>query len=108
MPAEQFVSETITPDAGTFGVAAMARGEPGLPAGFVWRGGHYAIAELLSSWKSNGTTGEALQYLRRHWYKVRADSGQIMTIYCLRQAKDKHKRWCLYSVEGPTEPAQPA
>lgn len=95
---ETFISEPITPDAGTFDTAAMARGEPGLPTGFAWRGKHYEIAEVLEAWKGNGREGEAAKYLRRHWFKVRVGSGEVMTLYCLRQSRDGKKRWWMYCV----------
>lgn len=100
MAQETFISEAITPDAGTFDLSAMARGEPGLPTGFTWQNRHYAIVDVMLSWKSNGRHGEAAGYLRRHWFKVRTDTNEVMTLYCLRQAKDKRKRWWIYSLES--------
>lgn len=73
MAADRLISEAITPARGSFDAAAMARGEPGLPARFTWRQTEYAVADLLETWKSSereGGSGEA--YLRRHWFKVRA------------------------------------
>ena len=98
MPSDQFISESLTPDAGSFDAQAMARGEPGLPGGFTWRQKHYVITELLESWKSNAPAGEGSQYLRRHWFKIRTADGQIMTLYCLRNARVGNKRWWLYSI----------
>ncbi len=103
MSREQFLSEPITPDAGTADPLSMARGEAGLPAGFTWRGKHYEIFDLLEAWKSNADAGEGSRYLRRHWFKVRAGSGEVFTLYCLRQAPSgqrKQRRWWVYCVEN--------
>ena len=100
MSSDQFISEPLLPDPGTFDTQAMSRGEPGLPTGFTWRKQHYPIAELLESWKSNAPAGEVAPYLRRHWFKIRTADGQIMTIYCLRQARVGNKRWWLYSISS--------
>ena len=102
--AEEFVSENITPDAGTFDASAMGIGQPGLPTGFTWRDKHYAIVEVLDDWKVSERefhrTGEA--YYRRHFWRVRVDSDQTMTLYVTRKAKrgeSQKKRWWLYSVD---------
>jgi hypothetical protein len=95
------VSEPIAPTAGSFDAGAMARGEPGMPRSFSWRGKDYAVAHVRSTWKSTGNDrGEV--YLRRHWFEVETTSGERMTIYCERQAKNLNKpksRWWLYSTE---------
>lgn len=105
-PSAELISEAVTPDAGTFDAAAMARGEPGLPSGFTWRGQRFAIVELLETWKQSEAwdhTAGGQRYYRKRFYRVRIDSGQIMTIYALRQTKpgeNPRKRWWLYSIEG--------
>lgn len=110
MQGEEFISDCITPDAGTADIAAMGRGEPGLPAGFTWRQKHYSIERLLETWKTNNDGqggGDANKYLRRHWFRVQTTSGETMTLYCLRQApagQKKHRRWWLYSM-APGEKA---
>jgi hypothetical protein len=97
---QQFVSEAITPEFGSFDASAMARGEPGVPRVFAWRGTQYVVARVLSTWKTSSTDRGDL-YLRRHWYAVQTAGGQEMTLYCERQTKN-HKRpkarWWLYSV----------
>ena len=104
----EFVSEPITPDAGTFQPEAMARGQPGLPSGFTWRGRHYAIRELLDEWKHseayNHTPGGD-RYYRKHYFRVRVDRGERMTLYAVRHVKpgeNQRKRWWLYSIERGT------
>jgi hypothetical protein len=97
---EEFVSEPLTPVPGTFDAGAMSRGEPGLPGGFSWRDHEYKVERLMSKWKSTGTDrGET--YLRRHWYRIQTTTGERMTVYCQRQArnpKDAKSRWWVYSV----------
>jgi len=104
--AEQFVSEPVRPVPGTSDLRAMGRGEPGLPARFVWRDRQYAVAAVLKTWKTSsreGGTGRL--YLRRHWYTVTTQTGERMTLYCERQARDrKHpkSRWWLYTIHAGT------
>ena len=102
---EEFVSEPITPAPARFDAGAMARGEPGLPGEFSWRQKQYNIARVLSKWKSTGTDrGET--YLRRHWFRIQTTTGENMTLYCQRQAKNPKKpksRWWVYSVTRTTD-----
>ena len=99
---EQFVSEPIRPVPGTFDLRAMGRGEPGLPERFFWRDREYAVADVLKAWKTRspeGGTGRL--YLRRHWYLVMTQTGERMTLYCERQARDRRhpkSRWWLYTM----------
>lgn len=101
---EEFVGEALTPVAGSGDGAAMARGEPGLPQGFLWRGEEYRIKGVISAWKTSGRDvgGGSEMYLRRHWYKIATEPARVMTIYCDRQAKDRQRpknRWWVYTVE---------
>ncbi len=106
----EFVGESITPHAGTFDTSRMARGEPGLPTGFVWRGRSVNVIEELSAWKESSreggrATGEL--YLRRHYFKLRMSDGSIWTVSFLRQAPrsgNPKKRWFLYTLEQPASP----
>jgi hypothetical protein len=101
---ESFISEPIAPESGTFGLAAMARGEPGLPAAFVWRGKQYTVAGVLKSWKSTGAdrSGGSERYVRRHWYRVKTTTGEVMTLYFTRQPprgrSRSRQRWTLFSM----------
>lgn len=103
--AGRFISEAIVPDAGTFDASAMAGGQPGLPTGFVWRERHYHIAEVLEEWKASEREyhrrGEA--YYRKHYWRVRVDTGEVMTLYAVRHVKvgeNPRKRWWLRSIES--------
>ena len=48
-------------------------------------------------------SGSREQYLRKHWFKIRTEDHQIMTLYFDRQARSvgqqKH-RWWLYTLEA--------
>ena len=103
--SEEFVSEPIMPVEGTFDATGMTRGEPGLPSRFVWREQEYEVAEVLERWKESGPckSGSPEMYLRKHWFKIRADDGLEMTIYFERQARTKRqskKRWWLYTINN--------
>jgi hypothetical protein len=101
---ESFVGEPVTPKPGTFDTAMMATGIPGLPHQFTWKGTEYAVAAVIETWKTLGpcTSGADEMYVRRHWYKIKTTTGEVMTLYCDRHAprgKSKTKgRWVLYSI----------
>ena len=104
---QRFICEPLTPVAGTADTTAMARGEPGLPKRFTWRGREYRVVDGGRTWKTTGpcTSGADVQYVRRHWYTIRTDPPMTMTVYCDRQSKDrKHPkaRWWVYTIEGQT------
>ncbi len=101
----ELISEPVTPRIGTFDATRMARGEPGLPAGFNWRGHWIDILEVLEAWKDSsregGHAGGEL-YLRRHYYKLRMGDGRIWTVYFVRQTPrsgNPRNRWFLYTIE---------
>jgi len=102
--SEEFISEPIKPVAGTFDATAMTRAEPGLPGRFIWREKEYAVVDVIRAWKETGPckSGGGEQYLRKHWYKIRTESGLEMTLYFERQARSKAQnkaRWWLYTIE---------
>ncbi len=105
MIVEQFISEPLSPEDGTFDAGGMARGEAGLPGRFRWRERTYRVVEVLTAWKTTspeGGSGEV--YLRRHWWEVLTDQELIMKIYCERQqrGRDAKGRWFVYTVRSTT------
>ena len=100
----RFVSEAIIPARGRFDSAAMARGEPGLPPEFTWRGERFTIVERLEQWKDSAPEGGragAELYLRRHYYKLRMSDDAVWTVYFARQKPkggSPKNRWFLYST----------
>lgn len=101
---EEFICEELTTHSGAFDAGAMARGEPGLPQHFTWRGVEYRVAGVIRQWKTSSAcrNGSDEMYLRRHWYQVLTEPRAVMTIYCDRQAKNRKRpkaRWFVYSAE---------
>jgi len=99
----RFICEPMTPVAGAGDAAMMARGEPGLPQRFTWRGAEYRVVEVLRTWKTTGpcTSGADEQYVRRHWWTIRTEPPMTMTVYCDRQPKDRSRpkaRWFVYTI----------
>ncbi len=106
----QFIGERIAPVAATLDTRGMARGEPGLPREFTWRRKRYAVAEVLERWKTTSPcrSGSPELYVRRHWFRVRAESGEEMTVYFERQprsAREAKSRWWLYTLDAGKERA---
>ena len=104
--AGSFIGEAIDPKPGSFDVAAMATGAPGVSREFTWREKGYTVAEVLETWKTTSPcrSGADEQYVRKHFYRIRTTSGDVMTLYCTRQpprggSKTKG-RWVLYSVQA--------
>jgi len=106
---EEFISEAIEPEAGSFDPAMMAQGLASLPQAFTWRGRRYVIEECLEHTKQTSREGGSAggdRYLRRQRFRVRLDTGQIATIYFERHArpgasaKTAKKRWFLYSLSS--------
>lgn len=101
----ELISEPITPHPGTFDALAMGRGEPGLPAGFDWRGQSFEVLEVIRRWKDSSREGGRAVgslYLRRHCFLLRMSDGRHWSVYFLRQtpkAGDAKARWFLYTIE---------
>ncbi|MCP4245979.1 MAG: hypothetical protein GY778_02920 [bacterium] len=109
----EFVSECISPWAGTSDAADMGRGLPGLPRGFDWRDGRYEVVRRLAQWKDSsregGHAGGEL-YLRRHYHRLEMSDGSVWTVYFLRQAPrsgSAKRRWFLYRVEEAAQDRPP-
>ena len=107
-----FVSEPITPLEASFDTAGMARGEPGLPRKFRWRGREFTVAEVLEQAKQYGDCahGSGERYVRRHAYRIRTTEGQIMRVYFQRSfgrgRVTTKGRWRLQQIEATAESVQ--
>lgn len=91
----------MTPDPGSGSVEAMARGEPGLPRAFVWRGRRFEVACVLDSGKTRGEDRGDV-YVRKHWYDIETASGERMRVYFDRnpgRSGSRESRWWVYWVE---------
>lgn len=113
---EEFISEPVTPDRGSFDTSPMSEGLASLPAGFTWRGRRYEILECLEHHKQSSPEGGVAgreRYLRRQVFRVRLDSGQSATLYVLRHApagvsrEAAKKRWFLYSISSRCDNQHP-
>ncbi|MEP0848599.1 MAG: cytoplasmic protein [Phycisphaerae bacterium] len=108
---ERFVSEPIEPHPRGFDTHAMGMGLPGLPPGFLWRGREWTILAVLESWKHSepeGGRSGGERYLRRHYFKLRMDGGDVWTVYFLRQrprSGSAKARWHLYSIAAAGAPS---
>ena len=91
--------EPIEPVPGSFDVRAMARGEPGVPQRFRWRGVDYRVVRILPGWKEmsapEGTPVD--RYVRRHAFLVRTTDGRRMRLVADRSGR-RTARWILHSV----------
>lgn len=94
----RLISEPVSPVAG-FDTGAMARGEPGVPLSFFWRGTEYRINRELRSWRDLRPcrNGSGEQYAGKHYHEVITDCGKLMILYRERSGSKKD-RWILYTV----------
>lgn len=101
----ELVSEPLIPQALTGDAAAMARGEPGLPKGFTWRGEQFEWTQVIDVWKESSREGAKAQgelYLRRHYYKLLMNDETVWTVYFTRQPASSgsaKSRWFLYTID---------
>jgi hypothetical protein len=100
-PAVRTVMEPVTPEAGSFDPRAMARGEPGVPRRFGWRGTTYVVAEVLGTRREvENYSGAAKDgYAKRHVVRVRTESGEVMSLSASRGARGHATRWILREIE---------
>lgn len=98
----RFISERIAPDAGTFDVATMSRGEPSLPQAFTWREQRYQVTRTLATHRQMGDD-RGDHYVRRHYYDIETADALRMTLYFERNpsSHSKRKEWWLYTLTLP-------
>lgn len=103
MTEARAVLEPIVPEPGCFLAAAMARGEPGVPARFVWRGTRYEVVEVLDARREVAPcyAGADETYVRRHVTRVRVATGEVMTLSASRATVRGAPRWILRSIAKP-------
>ena len=94
------ILEAVTPSGG-FDARQMARGEPGAPAKFEWRGRTYAVVKVLETWRETENYGGGAKdtYARRHLFRVLTDSGDVMCLAASRGPAGKGGRWVLRHIE---------
>ena len=102
--AGTFLGEPIAPEPGSFDASMMARGGPGIPRAFTWRGRRYEVVGLIDAWTSR-ERGKGMDkgytYVRKHFYRVKVASGEIMTLEFDRkpQGPRGRQRWSLFAIE---------
>lgn len=106
-PAPRAVFEEVTPEGLGFDANAMARGEPGVPMRFRWRGRTYEVAQVLATRRevSRADAG-AGAYVRRHVVTVVTRSGERMELSGARGPRGgrANARWMLRTVLEPEAP----
>jgi len=102
---ERFIDEPIEPKPGSFDAAAMARGGPGLPRVFTWRGREYTVLGIIDTWRTRqpGVGMDRIWlYTRKHLYRIKTTTGEVMTLYFDRKPQwgrgRKPVRWFIYSI----------
>lgn len=97
---DRFVSEPIEPNRNSFDTTQISTGVPGIPYEFMWKNKKYNVAKVIETWKSTGKchSGSGERYVRKHWFRIRVQSGELMTLYCNRQCKKSGTGWVLYSI----------
>ena len=77
-----------------------------MPRRFDWRGRTYEVAEVLGTARetenASGTTGDS--YVRRHVFRVRTTTGEVLVLAGARAKNAGPARWLLRSIEGPAAP----
>lgn len=96
----RLVSEPIIPEPASFDTASMARGTPGVPARFSWRGRTFRVAALLGTRKNLRPchSGSGERYIHKHFYDLETETGERMTIYRTRTGSKKDS-WMLYTID---------
>jgi phosphoribosylglycinamide formyltransferase-1 len=107
-PAFRAVLEAVEADLSSLDPRTMARGEPGLPRRFTWRGRTFEVVEVLETWRETGpcTSGGGERYVRRHGYEVRVASGERMRIVGERSGLRTPGRWWLRAWAGASTPRE--
>ena len=114
MSDEQFISEPIDPEPGSFNTDMMISGLASLPRAFTWRGRRYQVVECLEHAKESAPergVADGERYLRRQVFTVRLDSGEVARLYVQRQPprgasrQAAKKRWFLYSISPASAPS---
>ena len=102
-PLPRTVLEPIEPEKGSFDPRGMARGEPGVPRRFAWRGTTYEVADVLGTERetSNYSGNVHDVYARRHAFRVRTTSGEVMVIAASRKTAGGAPRWVLRQILAP-------
>ena len=91
--------EPVQVDPSSYDTASMARGEPGIPRRFTWRGETFEITEILEGTRETGAChhGSGERYVRRHVTRARTSDGSVVTLAGERAPRGP--RWILRRIE---------
>jgi hypothetical protein len=91
-----FVGKAIVPE-GALDVAALAQGEPSLPAAFLFGDERIEVREQRKAWRSTkDDRGDT--YVKKHWFEFETGDGRIAVVYFDRSARKNAPRWWLYTL----------
>ena len=98
------VLEPIQPEPGSFDARMMARGEPGVPRRFTWRGRTYEVAEVERSWRewSAPPAPAGDRYVRRHGYAIKTTDGLRLRLVAERGRGSRAGRWWVREAPDKT------
>ena len=86
-PRLTFYSEPIIVDPASISTAALAKGAPGCPMRFVWRGKEYRVATILEVSRQLRAHDSRETYVRSHSFRVVTECGYEMILRCDRQVR---------------------
>ena len=92
--------EPIEAVPGTFDLRAMARGEPGIPRRFRWRGHEYVVTAIVGTARE---TEPYEGYVRRHVTHVRTEDGSDFRLVGDRDGRRGAPRWWVRAVTSPAD-----
>lgn len=114
---QHFISEPVQVQ---FDEAPALEKKPSCPDRFVWRDRTYTVLAVLSEWHDYGRRGKMAHNMRpshaaraagrgswgvgRHYFRVRASTGQIFDLYYDRAPKSVDERkgaWVLFQEMEP-------
>jgi hypothetical protein len=96
-----FVGKAIVPQ-GALDAAALAQGEPSLPAAFTYDGKRLEVRTLRKAWRSTkDDRGDT--YVKKHWFEFETGDGLIAVVYFDRSARRNQSRWWLYTLSSEEE-----
>jgi len=98
--SERFIGEEIRPVTGAPSAGRFVPGEPVLPGRFTWRGAEHEIVDVIETHHELGPcrSGSDEQYVRKHWYRVRTNTGREMRIYFERSPRAGRRQWRVFTV----------
>jgi hypothetical protein len=99
MRTARFVGQALLPAATYLPSSALSRGEPPLPASFVWKTAELPVNERLTMWRST-KTDRGDDYLAKLWYEFKTSGDRVAVVYFDRKARPGRARWWLYSISG--------